>query len=89
MTAEQICEVRRGLGVNQIEFASLLGAHQMTVSRWERGELSPSDYQAAMISEFAKAAQDEKIKKILSGIIIGAGIIAALFLLLKTARGEK
>lgn len=72
--------------MTQAQFGQLLGAHPMTVSKWERGELRPTDYQTALIQQFSAAAKEKEVQENLKGILIGAGVIAALFLLLKSAR---
>lgn len=38
-------DARSSIGLTQSEFANLLGVHAMTVSRWERGQATPSRYQ--------------------------------------------
>lgn len=52
MNKDALRDVRKKLHLSQMEFGSLLGAHTMTVSKWERGILAPSSYQLAMISRF-------------------------------------
>lgn len=36
MTAEQVARIRTRMGLNQVQFAELLGVAASTVSRWER-----------------------------------------------------
>ena len=56
----------------------------MTVSKWERGLLSPNAYQQALMVQFRQtadkqqAAAQEQVKKLL----VGAGVVAALIWLL-------
>lgn len=38
----EIVKLRKRMGLNQEQFAQLLGVHKLTVSRWERGEAKPS-----------------------------------------------
>lgn len=84
MQASQIANLRRSLGLSQVEFGQLFGAHSMTVSKWERGVLNPTAYQVALMHQFqvtADAQKDlahEQVKKLL----IGAGVVAALVWLL-------
>lgn len=40
---------RKKLGIRQIPLAERLGTTQSTVSRWERGEIPPARYHAALI----------------------------------------
>lgn len=83
MSSKDICKLRRGLGLNQDKFGQLFGIHSMTVSKWERGILTPTPYQVAMMEAFKKAAKKEEIKKQLKNIIVAAGVVAAVYLLLK------
>lgn len=41
MNAQQIREARLALGLTQAALARKMGVESMTVSRWERGELTP------------------------------------------------
>ena len=43
MTAEELKEIRRRLGLTQKRLAAELGVDKMTVSRWERGLHAISD----------------------------------------------
>lgn len=87
MTRDEVRRLREeGLSLNQAEFGQLLGVHAMTVSKWERGVLKPNPYQVALLKEFRKAAGKEEVKSKLATILVGAGIAAALYLLLKYAR---
>jgi molybdopterin-binding protein len=49
--------VRTSLGISQKELARLVGAHAMTVSKWERGVLKPSEHQLRMLRAFRDAAE--------------------------------
>lgn len=82
----RIEKIRKSLGLNQAEFGQLLGAHSVTVSRWESGQLQPSPYQLALIDEFERAAKKEDFGQNIKYLLIGAGIAAAIFALLKIAR---
>ena len=55
--AMQISELRSKLGLSQAQFGQLFGVHPMTVSKWERGILKPTDYQLVLMAEFEKAAK--------------------------------
>lgn len=39
MTGNELRAIRRKLGLSQTEFGELIGAHFVTVSRWETGQL--------------------------------------------------
>ena len=86
MNAKSILQVRNKLNLTQAQFGQLLGSHPMTVSKWERGELMPSDYQTALIQQFFAAAKEKEVQENLKALLIGAGVVAALFLLLKSAK---
>lgn len=84
MDATEVGSLRRALGLSQEQFGQLFGAHSMTVSKWERGLLSPTAYQQALMAQFRltadkqEAVAQEHVKKLL----IGAGVVAALIWLL-------
>ena len=86
MNQEAIADLRKRLGLNQMEFGNLFGVHPMTVSKWERGTLSPNNYQLALMQEFAKAARSKEVRDTIGAVLVGAGIAAALYLLLKHSR---
>ncbi len=82
MTRQQIAQLRKDLGLSQVQFAQLFDVHFMTVSKWERGESTPSAYQFAFMEQFRKKADDEKAKAQEERLLVGAGVIAALLFLL-------
>jgi len=86
MRPESIQKIRGNLNLTQAQFGQLFGIHPMTVSKWERGELIPNAYQVSLMTEFDKAAKNKKVGDALAGVLIGAGIVAALLLLLQSAR---
>jgi len=88
MSSKDICKLRKDLGLNQDKFGQLFGIHPMTVSKWERGILTPTPYQVAMMEAFKKAARNEEIKKTLKNILVAAGVIAAIYLLLKCSQDK-
>ena len=89
MNSTQIRRLRRALRLNQAEFAQLLGAHAVTVSRWETPSsgYSPSAYQCALMQDFEKAARSQEMDQTLKNLLVGAGIATAIYFLLKAARG--
>ena len=89
MEYKDIRWLRRELLLNQNEFAQLLGVHPVTVSRWETpgSGCSPNAYQFALMQDFEKAARSMEIDTTLKNLLVGAGIAAAIYFLLKAARG--
>ncbi len=86
MTPAEVTALRGGLSLTQEQFASLLGVHSLTVSKWERGLLQPSPYQAALMQSFARSRQSAPdVGAIVGGVLLAAGVGAALYLLLKPA----
>ena len=81
---DEILHLRTDLGLSQIQFGQLFGVHFMTVSKWERGVLSPNTYQLALMDQFRKTANAKKAEaqEQLGKILVGAGLIAALAWLL-------
>lgn len=51
-----ITALREALGLTQKEFGEQLGVDKMTVSRWERGALRPSDESLDAIEELRRKA---------------------------------
>ena len=49
--------IRTRLGLSQKDLAGLVGAHAMTVSKWERGLLKPTPHQRRLLATFAAAAE--------------------------------
>ena len=60
----------------------------MTVSKWERGTLSPSPFQVALLTDFDKAAKKQKMGGEIKTLLIMAGVVAAIFFLLSLARNK-
>jgi molybdopterin-binding protein len=50
--------LRRKLELSQQQLAQLLGVHVMTVSKWERGLLGPSEHQRRVLRALAEAAEN-------------------------------
>jgi DNA-binding transcriptional regulator YiaG len=58
-----VTSLREALGMTQAEFGEQLGVDKMTVSRWERGALRPSD-------ESIKAIEQLRRKTVQRGVTI-------------------
>jgi putative transcriptional regulator len=82
----EIKATREALGLNQPLFAQLMGVHPITVSKWERGVSPPTPYQEEFFKHFQIAAKDKEVHDTLKGVLIGAGVIAALFLILQATK---
>lgn len=92
MDRPDIKAIRRSLGLNQTQFGALLGAHAVTVCRWESetDPARPTAYQMGLIQEFARAAQQRPAPGPDVGeILVTAGVVAAIFLLLQWASGQQ
>jgi len=48
--------LREALGLTQAEFGERIGVDKMTVSRWERGALKPSDESLAALKDLRRRA---------------------------------
>ena len=55
--ASSLKALRARLGLSQPELAGLVGAHPMTVSKWERGLLEPSEHQRHVLRALREAAE--------------------------------
>lgn len=86
MTPAQVVAIRESLGLTQAQLAQLLGVHPLTVSKWERGVLSPNPHQAALLGSFRRAAHREPdVGQVVVGLLVAAGIGVALYALLRAA----
>lgn len=88
MSPEEIVAIRKLLGLTQADFARLFDAHVMTISKWERGVVTPSPYQVALMEQFrqrAEAAKEEARTQV-KQLLVGAGVIAALIWLLSQSK---
>ena len=89
MLGPEIRSLRQSLELNQAQFAQLMGVHAITVSKWESGITAPTDYQHAFLSQYQIAAKEKQAQKELKGILIVAGVIAAVMYLLNIAMKKK
>lgn len=86
MTSQEIVVVREALDITQSQLAQLVGVHTLTVSKWERGHLSPSPHQIALLAAFQQAANaDKEAGHTAVKIMMTSGVAAALHHLLDTS----
>lgn len=89
MIGPKIAALRERLGFSQVQLAQLMGVHPLTVSRWERGQLTPTPHQAALLGSFdSAAANQEKIGDQAGALLLSAGVAVALYALLDAAFGR-
>ena len=82
--------LRAELRLTQVQLAQLLGVHPLTVSRWERGEVNPSPHQQALLESFRKAKQSkDDIGETVANLLVTAGVVVALYVLLRAAVGDE
>lgn len=87
MSPVEIYTLRTAMRLTQADFGRLFGVHAMTVSKWERNLLTPTPYQQALMHSFRAAVERNKAKvQQVQQLLIGAGVVAALLLLLSTAK---
>lgn len=76
----EVTRIRNGLGLTQGKFADLVGAHYMTVSRWERGIARPTPYVLAVIQVFGEAVDKGKQAAFtVRSVYEGSGAMRALY----------
>lgn len=86
MTPAEVVRIRTSLKMTQGQLAQLLGVHSLTVSKWERGLLRPTPHQEALLRAAESAAQrTPDVGAVVVAALVGAGIGAALFHLLRAA----
>ncbi len=83
-------DVRIELDLTQTDFGALVGAHEGTVCRWERGRTRPNRHQQALIDAFQIAIErDDAICPYLDAVIAAAGPVYALYKILHVAHGVR
>jgi DNA-binding transcriptional regulator YiaG len=89
VSGADVVQTRTKLGLTQVQLASLLGVHPLTVSKWERGASGPSPHQEALLNSFHKATQsDSDIGETVATLLVTAGVALALYTLLQAAFGK-
>lgn len=90
MDPAEIKATRTELGLTQAQFAQLLGAHPLTVWKWEKGDLQPTPHQQGLIASFGKASRSQSdIGSEVSTLLVTAGVVVAIYALLHAAFGEQ
>jgi DNA-binding transcriptional regulator YiaG len=84
MTSAEIKAARSALAVSQSGLADLLGVHPQTVSNWERGALSPTSWQGALLRALAASPSASSVYSHFQA----AGLAAALAVGLEHALTE-
>ena len=88
MPPAEIKQLRTDLGITQIQLASLLDVHPITVSKWERARTKPDAYQSEMMRRFRQAGRQQPgIGEMVAAALVGAGVAFAIFKLLEAAFG--
>lgn len=59
MSHDLVRAARRALDLSQDLFAQLLGVHEMTVSKWERGLLEPGEWHKDLLEEMCAACSSD------------------------------
>jgi molybdate transport system regulatory protein len=55
-----VARIRRSLSLTQSSLGRLVGAHAMTVSKWERGVLTPGGLQRSILAALGSAAEGRR-----------------------------
>jgi transcriptional regulator with XRE-family HTH domain len=83
MDKQSLRNLRKRLRLSQAEMGQLVGAHAMTVSKWERGVLEPSAYQVALLERFKQAPIGTISPPPVKRLLASAGAPAAIAWLLQ------
>lgn len=85
----EIASIRASLELTQAQLSQLLGIHEFTVSKWERGVLIPSPYFGALLRAAEAAARRmPTVGRVVAAALPDDGIARALYELLRVAYGE-
>ena len=90
MDRQSLRSLRKQLRLSQAELGLLVGAHPMTVSKWERGVLEPNAYQLALLERFELAPLGAGSSSPVKRLLASGGPPAAIAWLLQqhTAAGS-
>ena len=88
MGGDHYRRIREALGLTQSDFGSLVGAHSVTVSRWENDRVQPDRHQQSLIASFQQAIdRDAPIRPDLDAVMGSCGPVYVLYLVLHAAHG--
>lgn len=85
VTAARIRQIREAWRLTQSQLACLVGAHPISVSRWENSSASPTAFQIGLIEQFALAAKHKRQTVDIGALIVARGSVEALRVLLNLA----
>jgi|SRR5690349_24340632 putative transcriptional regulator len=89
MEQVDVAGLRTALSLTQGQLAQLLGVHPLTVSKWERGALSPGPHEVALMRSFLAAhGHQPEIGASIGQVLVAAGVTYALYKLLEAAFAE-
>jgi putative transcriptional regulator len=88
MDGEQIRALRQDLGLTQGELALILGAHQITVSKWERGHTAPRGLQRELLALLEEVARQRRPVR-LARVLVSKGAVGALRLVFAWTAAEE
>lgn len=87
ISSGKIKDVRLKVCMTQEEFARVLGCHTQTVSKWERGEAKPEEFQEALIEAFSYCSPHFAMKA--KQALVSQGLAAALLELMAPYEFER
>lgn len=90
VSSEEIVKIRRSLHATQAQLSRILGVHDVTVSKWERGMLRPTPHQEALLRAARRATRiDPGVGAAVVRDLADGGVGLALFRLLSAAFGPQ
>ena len=86
MTGARLLALRESMGLTQAEFGALLGSHEVTVCRWEKGRAAPHGLRLSLVYAFEWASGRARARS--PEILRSRGNLAALHALLHDVYGK-
>lgn len=84
-----IVQVREALGLTQVDFAILIGVHPLTISKWERKKLMPTQWQMGLIEAFGVASKKPGLNRTTKRDLYALGSTKTIYKLLRACYGSK